>query len=83
IAAAAADVVARATGHAPAVRPWAFATDGGHICGVHGIPTIGYAPGEERHAHTNTERLSLAAAEEAYFVYPQLIAALFPALTGN
>lgn len=77
---AAAQAVGRATGHAPAVRPWAFATDGGHICGVHGIPTIGYAPGEERHAHTNIERLSLAAAEESYFVYPQLISALFSVL---
>lgn len=80
VATAAAAAIARATGHAPAIRPWAFATDGGHICGVHGIPTIGYAPGEERHAHTNTERLSLAAAEEAYSVYPKLIRALFPVL---
>ncbi|HKJ93163.1 MAG TPA: M20/M25/M40 family metallo-hydrolase [Longimicrobiales bacterium] len=76
-AVAAADVIAHVTGHTPDIRPWTFATDGGHICGVHGIPTIGYAPGEERYAHTNTERLSLAAAEEAYSVYPQLINALF------
>ena len=43
---AAARSVTRSTGRAPEIRPWTFATDGGHSCGVHGIPTIGYAPGE-------------------------------------
>lgn len=77
---AAARAVEAATGVAPAVRPWAFATDGGHACGVHGIPTIGYAPGEERYAHTNIERLSLADAESAFLAYPHLIRALFEVL---
>lgn len=48
------------------VRPWTFATDGGWSCGIHGIPTIGFAPGEERFAHTNRERLDV---EEARWVY--------------
>jgi acetylornithine deacetylase/succinyl-diaminopimelate desuccinylase-like protein len=60
----------------PAVRPWTFATDGGHSCGVHGIPTIGFAPGEERYAHTNRERLELAAARAGYEVYPSVVAAV-------
>ncbi len=64
----------------PAVRPWTFATDGGHACGVNRIPTIGFAPGEERYAHTNTERLSLEQARSAYAVYPKLIAAVQDAL---
>jgi putative selenium metabolism hydrolase len=76
IARAAADAVERETGRRPALRPWTFATDGGHACGVHGIPTIGYAPGEERHAHTNTERLSLDEARVAYDAYPALIGAV-------
>jgi hypothetical protein len=42
--------------------------------------TLGYAPGEERHAHTNTERLSLAEARRVYDAYPALIRALFGAL---
>lgn len=67
-------------GYAPRVRPWTFATDGGHACGVHGIPTIGFAPGEERYAHTNRERLSLEQARSAYAVYPELIAAVQNAL---
>ncbi len=66
--------------YTPGVRPWTFATDGGHACGVHGIPTIGFAPGEERYAHTNRERLSLAQARSAYAVYPELIAAVQNAL---
>lgn len=64
------------------IRPWAFATDGGWSCGVHGIPTIGFAPGEERHAHTNTERLELAEARWAYGRYPDLISALHEVLSG-
>ena len=63
-------------GQQPVVRPWTFATDGGHTCGVHGIPTFGYAPGEERYAHTNRERLDLAAARRAFEAYPDLIAAV-------
>ncbi len=80
VAAAAAAAVERATSRRPGVRPWRFATDGRHTHGEHGIPTIGYAPGEERHAHTNVERLSLDAAREAYGVYPALIEALFAVL---
>lgn len=79
---AAVDGVARATGSAPRVRPWAFATDGRHTQGEHGIPTLGYAPGEERHAHTNTERLELGAARVVYEAYPSLIRALFDAVDG-
>jgi putative selenium metabolism hydrolase len=73
---AAVSTVARHTGRQPAVRPWSFATDGGHSCGVHGIPTLGFAPGEERYAHTNRERLELASARIAYDAYPHLIRAL-------
>jgi succinyl-diaminopimelate desuccinylase len=74
---AAARCVTRVTGRAPTLRPWTFATDGGHSCGVHGIPTIGYAPGEERFAHTNRERLSIADARMAYHAYPSVLEAIF------
>ena len=73
VARAAARAVEVATGRAPALRPWTFATDGGHTCGRHGIPTIGYAPGEERYAHTNRERLSLDDARAAFDAYPDVI----------
>lgn len=67
---------------AASVRPWRFATDGGWSCGVHGIPTIGFAPGEERHAHTNRERLDVEEARWAFQRYPELIAAVQRALAG-
>ena len=73
---AAAKSITTATGRAPQIRPWTFATDGGHSRGVHGIPTIGFAPGEERYAHTNRERLELETARIAYDAYPGLIAAV-------
>ncbi len=79
VAVAAARSVAASTGRDPKVRPWTFATDGGHACGVHGIPSIGFAPGEERHAHTNTECLALDEAEIAFDAYPGLIAAVMEA----
>ena len=77
---AAAEVVRDAIGVEPRVRPWRFATDGRHTCGDHGIPTLGYAPGEEAHAHTNMERLELESARRVFEAYPSLIAALFGAL---
>lgn len=77
---AAAEAVRSATGRVPAIRPWRFATDGGYTCGVHGIPTIGYAPGEERHAHTNVERLELEPARVVYNTYPWIIRGLQRAL---
>lgn len=72
----AAEAVRNATGRTPKLRPWTFATDGGRTSGQHGIPTIGYAPGEERYAHTNRERLDLEAARVVYQSYPALIAAV-------
>ncbi len=62
------------------VRPWAFATDGGWSCGVFGIPTLGFAPGEERYAHTNRERLDVKEARWAFARYPDLITAMQRAL---
>ena len=76
------ETVAKHTGRQPAVRPWSFATDGGHSCGVHNIPTIGFAPGEERYAHTNRERLELSSARVAFDAYPHLVRALQAALTA-
>lgn len=65
------------------VRPWTFATDGGWTCGVRGIPTIGFAPGEERYAHTNTERLALDEARWGYGRYLELVPAVQRAAGGS
>ena len=64
------------TGAALKVRPWTFATDGGWTSGRRQIPTVGFAPGEERHAHTNTERLALDEAEWGYGKYLDLVPAV-------
>ena len=78
---AAAAAVGRRAGKGPAaVRPWTFATDGGWSAGIFGIPTVGFAPGEERFAHTNRERLDLEEAEWAFARYPDLVLALMDEL---
>ena len=77
VTAAARAVGTRNGAGAPArVRPWTFATDGGWTRGVRGIPTIGFAPGEERYAHTNTERLDLEEARWGYGRYLELVPAV-------
>ena len=74
---AAAKAVGRRDGQGPArTRPWTFATDGGWSKGVFGIPTIGFAAGEERFAHTNRERWELEEAEWAFIRHTDLILAL-------
>ncbi len=80
---AAARAAGRRDGSGPAaVRPWTFATDGGWSCGVHGIVSFGFAPGEERFAHTNRERLDLSEARWAFERYPAVIRAAMDAATG-
>jgi len=80
---AAAEAVGRRDGEGAAtIRPWAFATDGGWSSGVHGIPTVGFAPGEERYAHTNRERLDVEEARWGFERHPALIAAVQRAVAG-
>jgi putative selenium metabolism hydrolase len=80
---AAAEAVGRRDGASgPAeIRPWRFATDGGWSCGVHGIPTVGFAPGEERYAHTNRERLAVDEARWGFERYGHLVPAVQTALS--
>jgi succinyl-diaminopimelate desuccinylase len=70
---AAIEAVSSIKGRKPATRPWTFGTDGGYPCGLYGIPTIGYGPGDESYSHTNRERLDLASARATYEAYPELI----------
>ena len=79
---AAAECLRRETGRTPLIRQWKFGTDGGHSCGTHGIPTIGFAPGTEALAHTNRERLDLAQARLAFDAYPALIGSVHAALAA-
>lgn len=51
---------------------WSFATDAGHLMAA-GIPTIGFAPGEEGFAHTVQERVAIAQLREAAVGYVALL----------
>jgi putative selenium metabolism hydrolase len=77
IVAAARAVGVRGAPDEPArIRPWRFATDGGWTRGVHGIPTVGFAPGEEQYAHTNRERMDVEEFRWGLERYPLLVEAL-------
>jgi len=56
----------------PVVSHWVFSTNGVSICGMFGIPVIGFGPGHEKFAHfpneeTDVEHLTCAAAFYAGF----------------
>ena len=44
-------------GEAPAVGRWVFSTNGVAVMGMHGIPCIGFGPGNEIFAHMATEQI--------------------------
>ncbi|MCU0411317.1 MAG: YgeY family selenium metabolism-linked hydrolase [Bacteroidetes bacterium] len=44
-------------GSAPAVGRWVFSTNGVAVMGMHGIPCIGFGPGNEVYAHMATEHI--------------------------
>jgi acetylornithine deacetylase/succinyl-diaminopimelate desuccinylase-like protein len=46
-------------GYRPSIGKWSFSTDGVYTMGIAGIPTIGFGPGEERHAHAADERIRI------------------------
>lgn len=43
----------------PNFDKWYFATEGGYIATLAGVPTVGYAPGEEKVAHTPYDRVKI------------------------
>jgi putative selenium metabolism hydrolase len=53
-----------ALGRPVEIGTWTFATDGGQLM-EQGIKTIGFAPGEERFAHTIEDQISLSKMREA------------------
>ena len=44
-------------GASPLVGRWVFSTNGVAVMGMHGIPCIGFGPGNEVHAHMATEQI--------------------------
>ncbi len=62
----------RGMGRAPALTRYRFATDGRHFA-PHGIPVLGFAPGEEEMAHTAGESIALDQMAEALRAQAQLL----------
>jgi len=61
-------------GEKPAIDKWTFSTNGVAINGIHGIPTIGFGPGNEVLAHAPNEKIAIndlviASAFYAAFAY--------------
>ncbi len=44
----------------PELGFWTFSTNGVATAGLHGIPTVGFGPGEEKWAHAVDERVAIA-----------------------
>ena len=60
-------------GKEPLVDKWTFSTNGIMTCGVYGIPTIGFGPGNEVLAHAPDEKVpvsDLVAASAFYAAFP-------------
>jgi putative selenium metabolism hydrolase len=63
-----------ALGSSPVVGKWGFSTNGIATCGLFGVPTVGFGPGDERFAHTPEDQCPIAhltAAAQVYALFPQ------------
>lgn len=65
-------------GQAPVTGKWDFSTNGTYWMGKAGIPSIGFGPGDEVHAHTVIDQVRLDDVVDATAFY-----ALFPALLNE
>lgn len=63
-------------GRTPRIGEGYFSTDGVYTMGIAGIPTIGYGPGDPKHAHTSQDQVRLADVATAAQVYAQLATSL-------
>ena len=57
---------------APVVDKWTFSTNGVTINGVHGVPCIGFGPGNEVLAHAPNEKVAIADLVKASAFYASL-----------
>ncbi len=63
----------QALGEAPRVGKWGFSTNGIATCGMFGIPTIGFGPADEIHAHSPEDQCPvdhLTKAARFYAAFP-------------
>lgn len=60
-------------GEKPVVNRWQFSTNGVAVMGMHGIPCIGFGPGNEIYAHMATEQIAIEQLVKAmawYAIFP-------------
>lgn len=72
--AAAIEAAGAVLGRPPRVGRWNFSTNGVATCGMFGVPTVGFGPASEIHAHTPDDQCPvdhLAAAACFYALYPR------------
>lgn len=72
---AGARVAEAALGQPARVARWGFSTNGIATCGLHDIPTIGFGPGNEIHAHTTEDQVPiehLVKAAQFYAMFPKM-----------
>jgi putative selenium metabolism hydrolase len=63
-------------GEQPRVDKWTFSTNGVAICGKHGVPSIGFGPGNEVYAHAPNEAIPiehLVKASAFYALLPYIL----------
>lgn len=63
-------------GNKPLIDKWTFSTNGIMTCGVYGIPTIGFGPGNEEMAHAPDEKVpvsDLVAASAFYAAFAYIM----------
>ncbi len=61
-------------GESPEIGRWVFSTNGVAVMGMHGIPCLGFGPGNEIHAHMATEQIPIGHLVKAmawYAAFPQ------------
>lgn len=62
-------------GSRPAVGKWMFSTNGVATCGMFGVPTVGFGPANEVHAHTPKDQCPvdhLTKAARFYATFPRI-----------
>jgi putative selenium metabolism hydrolase len=67
-------------GSVPNVGKWTFSTNGVATCGMFGIPTVGFGPGNEVHAHTPEDQCPvehLTKAARFYATFPGIWAGIW------
>jgi putative selenium metabolism hydrolase len=69
---AATRAVKKTLGYRPTVGQWAFSTDGVYTMGIAGIPSVGFGPGNQIHAHTADEHIRLEDVFRAAPAYAQI-----------